>query len=93
MFNPTIDIGTIINTIGVVGSVAFFVWRMQARLDVVDVRLATIVEKNDKFEKELNKLTDVVVEQAKQTQRLDTFDDRLKEVELAHRTATRRVKR
>lgn len=93
MFNPTIDIGTIVQTISVVGSVAFFVWRMQARLDVMDVRLATIVEKNDKFEREIARLTEVVVEQAKQSQRLDTFDDRLKEVELTNKSAARRTKR
>lgn len=81
MFDATINIGTIIQTIGIVGSVAFFVWKMHARLLVMDVKLTAVVEHNDRIDIELHKLRDVVITLAQQGERLNHFEKRIAALE------------
>lgn len=89
MFDATINISTLIQTVGIVGSVAFFVWKMHARLDVMDVKLTAVVGQTDKLDQELSKLTEVTIALAKQEQRLDSFEQRLGKVEVTKRSSRR----
>lgn len=93
MFDLTINLGSLISTASFIGSGAYFIWSMRTRLEVMDTRQATVVEKISKIETELQKLTEVIIEQAKQTQRLDSFEARLQEVYSKTFSVTRRVKR
>ena len=80
MLDLTISLGTVLQTITIVGSAAVFIWRLQIRLEVMDAKQATIVEKIGKIESELDKLTDVVVTQAKHDQRMDNLEGRFQEL-------------
>lgn len=80
MFDLTISLGTVLQTITIVGSAAYFIWSIKTRLEVMDTKQVTMVEKISKIEIELDRLTDVVIVQAKQDQRINNLEERLQEL-------------
>jgi len=79
MFDTTISLGTVLQTIALLGSAAYFIWSLRTSLAVMDTKQATALEKIIKIETELDKLTEVIIEQAKHSQRLDNFETRMQE--------------
>jgi len=71
MFDMTISLGAVLQTVAMLGGIAIFIWRLQIRLEIVDTKQAVAIEKISKIELELDKLTAVTIEQAKQNTRID----------------------
>lgn len=80
MFDATISLGTVLQTVTIIGSALIFIWKLHTKLEIMDTKQTAVVAKIDTIEKELEKLTTVTIEQAKQTQRLDNFESRLQEI-------------
>jgi len=80
MFDMTISLGAVLQTVAMLGGIAIFIWRLQIRLEIVDTKQAVAIEKISKIELELDKLTAVTIEQAKQNTRIDHVESRLQEV-------------
>ena len=80
MFDATINLGTVLQTFAILGSAAYFIWSLRARLDILDQKLEMTVEKVDKVEAKMEKLSEVVITQAKHDERLNNFDVRLQEM-------------
>lgn len=80
MFDATINLGTLIQTFAFVTGGLYFIWSLKTKLEVMDAKQVTVVEKMDKLEIEISKLTEVTIEQAKQTARIDNVEHRLQEL-------------
>ena len=79
-FDTTISLGTLLQTIAMLGGALYFLWRLQLRLEVIDTKQISTIQKIDSIEKELEKITLVVIEQARQNTRLDNFEARVQEL-------------
>lgn len=73
MFDATISLGSILQIISFCGTVAYFIFKLQWRLDRVD-------EKLQKIDREQEKITSIIVDLAKQDQRLTHVEERLQEI-------------
>ena len=80
VFDTTINLGTLLQTIAMVGSFVYFLWRLSVKLEIIDTKQVNTIHKINDIEKELEKITLVIIEQARQNARLDNFDVRLQEL-------------
>jgi hypothetical protein len=80
MFDLTISLGTIIQTVALVGSAAYFIWGLKTKLEIMEVSNTAMSDDINSMKLELQKLTDVVIEQAKQNQRLAHIEERIQEL-------------
>lgn len=80
MFDTTINLGVLIQTIGLIGSFIYFIWSIKSKLDIMDHQHSTMIEDVKLIKMELNKITSVIIEQAKQSTRLDHLEDRVIEL-------------
>ena len=80
VFDTTINLGTLLQTIAMVGSFVYFLWRLSVKLEIIDTKQVNTIHKINDIEKELEKITLVIIEQARQNARLDNFDVRLQEM-------------
>lgn len=77
MFDATINLGTLIQTIAIISGFVYFIWTIKVELKVVDAKQRTLIDDMKDMKIELGKLTEVTIEQVKQTARLDYMDTRL----------------
>lgn len=77
MFDATINLGTLIQTLSIISGFIYFIWTIKTELKVVDAKQGALIEDMKEMKSELGKLTEVTIEQAKQTARLDFMDSRL----------------
>ena len=80
MFDITINLGELLQIASMLGVGILIIWKLQIRLEVIDAKQINTIEKINGIEKELEKLTYVIIEQAKQNARLDHFESRIQEL-------------
>lgn len=79
----TAEIGnilTIMQIIAILGGGMFFLYRMEGKIQLISATQSGFVTRLDKVDIKLDTLTDVVVQLAKQEQRLDSTDSRVQEL-------------
>lgn len=79
MFDATINLGTVIQIISYVAAFMYFIWTIKTRLEVMDAKQATISEDMKDMKMELGRLTQVTIEQARHSARLDYLEAMLAE--------------
>lgn len=80
MLDTTINLGTLLQTIGLISTFIYFIWAMKTELKVLETKQNIIVEDVKDMKLELGKLTEVTIEQAKQNTRLDFLEARIQEL-------------
>lgn len=67
----------VLNILAILGSVAFFVFKIDKRLAVVDHILSTVTGRIEKIDKDLERLAHVTIEIARQDERMTAQDVRI----------------
>lgn len=80
MFDATITLGTVLQIIAMVASIGYFVWKLQIQLEVLSAQHRTFAQRIDTVDTKLDKLSTVVIDIARQEERMDAQDKRIQEL-------------
>jgi len=71
---------TVMQIIAILGGGMFFLYRMEGKIQLITTVQSAFIERLDKVDIKLEQLTGVVIQIARQEQRLDASDKRLQEI-------------
>ena len=74
------NILTIMQIVAILGGGMFFLYRMEGKIQIVTSTQSGFIQRLDKVDIKLDSLTTVIVQLAKQEQRLDGCDARIQEL-------------
>lgn len=80
MLEMTINLGTVLEIIAMVGSIAYFVYSMKTELAVLANSHRLSISRLDSVDSKLEKLSTVIVDLARQEERMNAQDTRINEI-------------
>lgn len=80
MFDSTITMGNILQIVAMLLGGLYFVWVMDKRIAILNMTQATFTERLTKIDVELQQLTKITVDIARQDERMTAQDTRVQEL-------------
>lgn len=77
LFDPSVTVGNILTILALAGSAAIFLYRLEGKLLILHNTQNTFTNQLDKIDKELEKLSQVTIDMARQDERISAQDMRL----------------
>lgn len=84
--DTTINLGHILQLFAIIGGGVWFLWEMRAKLALLAVKQQDLLVKVDKIDSDVDKLSQVTIQIARQDERINAFERRIEDINTAMAT-------